>query len=56
VPGVTPVREGVGLGNSRARLQHLYGSRATVELSAHRDAARLRGTRVVIRLPWAESP
>jgi signal transduction histidine kinase len=55
VPSVTPVREGVGLGNSRARLHHLYGSRATVELSAHRDAARLRGTRVVIRLPWAGS-
>jgi len=58
-PGVAstnPIREGVGLGNSRARLQHLYGSRATVELSAHRDAARQRGTSVVIRLPWAASP
>src|SRR5262245_1371167 len=52
---VPPIREGVGLGNSRARLQHLYGSRATVELSAHRDAARLSGTSVVIRLPWAGS-
>lgn len=56
VASVTPVREGVGLGNSRARLQHLYGSRATVELSAHGDAARLRGTSVVVRLPWAGSP
>ncbi len=58
-PGVAlgaPVRERVGLGNSRARLHHLYGSRATVELSAQPDAARLRGTSVVIRLPWAASP
>ena len=58
-PGVAtvgPVREGVGLGNSRARLRHLYGSRATVELSAQRDGSRPRGTRVVIRLPWAGSP
>jgi two-component system LytT family sensor kinase len=58
-PGVTsvsPVREGVGLGNSRARLRHLYGSRATVELSAQRDGSRMRGTSVVIRLPWAGSP
>lgn len=57
-PGVAsagPVREGVGLGNSRARLRHLYGSRATVELSAQRDGPRLGGTRVVIRLPWAAS-
>jgi two-component system, LytTR family, sensor kinase len=56
VASVSPVREGVGLGNSRARLHHLYGSRATVELSARRDGSRLRGTRVVIRLPWAGSP
>ena len=56
VARVSPVREGVGLGNSRARLRHLYGSRATVELSAQRDGSRLQGTRVVIRLPWAGSP
>jgi len=56
VAGVCPVREGVGLGNGRARLHHLYGSRATVELSAQGDGSRLRGTSVVIRLPWAGSP
>jgi len=56
VARVSPVREGVGLGNSRARLRHLYGSRATVELSAQRDGSRLQGTTVVIRLPWAGSP
>jgi len=52
----SPIREGVGLGNSRARLQHLYGSRAMVELSPRHDGAELRGTSVVIRLPWAGSP
>lgn len=56
VASVTPVREGVGLGNSRARLHHLYGSRAAVELSAQPNGSGLRGTRVVIRLPWAGSP
>lgn len=56
VASVTPIREGVGLGNSRARLHHLYGSRATVELSARHDAVRRRGTRVVIRLPWVGLP
>jgi signal transduction histidine kinase len=55
VASVSPVREGVGLGNSRARLHHLYGARATVELSAQRDGSRPRGTRVVIRLPWVGS-
>jgi two-component system LytT family sensor kinase len=56
VASLSPVREGVGLGNTRARLNHLYGSRAAVELSAQRDGSRLRGTSVVIRLPWAGSP
>lgn len=58
-PGVASsslLREGVGLRNSRARLHHLYGSRAAFELSARRDGSRLRGTSVVIRLPWAASP
>jgi LytS/YehU family sensor histidine kinase len=56
VASLSPVREGVGLGNTRARLNHLYGSRAAVELTAQRDGSRLRGTSVVIRLPWAGSP
>jgi sensor histidine kinase YesM len=56
VASLSPVREGVGLGNTRARLTHLYGSRAAVELTAQRDGSRLRGTSVVIRLPWAGSP
>ena len=57
-PGVasaSQLREGVGLRNSRARLNHLYGSRAAFELSARRDGSGLRGTSVVIRLPWAAS-
>jgi len=57
-PGVVslnPVREGVGLGNTRARLQQLYGSRAAVELSTQRDDSPPRGTSVVVRLPWAAS-
>jgi two-component system, LytTR family, sensor kinase len=53
---VAPVREGVGLGNTRARLRQLYGARAAVELSAQRNGSPLRGTSVVIRLPWAAPP
>jgi two-component system, LytTR family, sensor kinase len=44
--GPMPVREGIGLSNTRARLRHLYGPRATVDL----EAAEV-GTRVVVRLP-----
>jgi two-component system, LytTR family, sensor kinase len=55
VASLNPVPECVGLGNSRARLRHLYGSQATVELSPQSDGSPLRGTSVVIRLPWAES-
>lgn len=56
VPTPSALREGVGLRNSRARLHQLHGSRATVELSARPDDSRLRGTSVVICLPWAGSP
>jgi len=56
-PGVTDrpsVRQGIGLGNTRARLHHLYGSRATLQLGAAREQADARGTRVEIRIPLPE--
>lgn len=48
-PGVNggPVREGIGLTNTRARLHHLYGSHATVHLGAAAP-----GARVEIRIPF----
>jgi hypothetical protein len=58
-PGVgdgVRLQEGIGLRNTRARLHHLYGSRATVALgSAHGETA-LPGTRVEIRIPFQETP
>ena len=42
------VAEGIGLGNARARLRQLYGSRASLELSSGRDGV---GTSVVVELP-----
>lgn len=47
-PGVNgaPVREGIGLKNTRARLHHLYGSRATIDLGAADPGARIE-----IRIP-----
>jgi LytS/YehU family sensor histidine kinase len=52
VRGGVAVREGVGLGNTRARLRHLYGSGATVHLEA---AHGMPGVRVDIRLPFRET-
>jgi two-component system LytT family sensor kinase len=49
-PGVSVPREGVGLGNTRERLLHLYGPRASVTL---RTAER--GARVELRLPINEN-
>jgi two-component system, LytTR family, sensor kinase len=57
-PGVAssgPVREGIGLRNTRARLHHLYGSRATVELGPAHGKKDSPGTRVEIRIPFGET-
>lgn len=45
------VREGVGLGNTRARLAQLYGPRATVGLRTATEASASQGTRVDIVIP-----
>jgi two-component system, LytTR family, sensor kinase len=50
IPAGVPVREGVGLSNTRARLLQLYGPRATIDLRAASP-----GARVEIRIPY-ESP
>jgi two-component system LytT family sensor kinase len=56
VAGNGPVHEGIGLGNTRARLLHLYGTQATVALgTAHRQAT-WRGASVEIRIPYRETP
>lgn len=47
------VREGVGLRNTRARLHHMYGPRATLELRQTRHSVESPGVRVDIRLPFA---
>jgi len=48
----TLVHEGIGLGNTRARLRQLYGERATLELRSA-AAASGSGARVDIHLPFA---
>jgi two-component system, LytTR family, sensor kinase len=45
-------REGVGLGNTRARLQELYGDAHTVEIR-NADGG---GALVRLTIPWVESP
>jgi two-component system, LytTR family, sensor kinase len=47
IPAGEPVHEGVGLSNTRQRLLHLYGPRATIDL---RPASP--GARVSIRIPY----
>jgi LytS/YehU family sensor histidine kinase len=51
-PGLGPgdVKEGVGLGNTRARVATLYGPRATLDLAAGPGG----GTRVTVRIPYRE--
>jgi two-component system, LytTR family, sensor kinase len=46
-----PVREGVGLGNARARLEHLYGPGERLTLSP----APSGGVRVTLRVPFSEA-
>jgi LytS/YehU family sensor histidine kinase len=48
------IREGVGLGNTRVRLEHLYGARASVQLSADSARSQSPGARVEIRIPFRE--
>jgi two-component system, LytTR family, sensor kinase len=58
-PGVAssgPIREGVGLRNTRERLHHLYGPRATVELRAVDGRAESPGARVEVRIPFSGPP
>jgi two-component system, LytTR family, sensor kinase len=49
-------RQGIGLGNTRARLAHLYGSRSSVEWRAADPQSPTPGMRVAIRLPFHEHP
>jgi two-component system, LytTR family, sensor kinase len=58
-PGVgdgAMVREGIGLRNTRARLHHLYGAAASVQLRTAFGTIDSRGTRVEIRIPFREAP
>jgi LytS/YehU family sensor histidine kinase len=58
-PGIgngTSVREGIGLRNTRARLNQLYGSRATVELRVAHEENGAAGTRVDIWIPFSAAP
>jgi two-component system LytT family sensor kinase len=55
-PGIvirTGMREGIGLRNTRARLFHLYGSRAAVTLEAASGSIASPGARVAIQIPYA---
>jgi two-component system LytT family sensor kinase len=57
-PGVgdsAPVREGIGLRNTRLRLHHLHGARATVELGSAQGETESPGARVEIRIPFLET-
>ena len=58
-PGVgdgAMVREGIGLRNTRARLHHLYGAAASVQLRTASGTSDSGGTHVEIRIPFSEAP
>jgi two-component system, LytTR family, sensor kinase len=50
------IRDGLGLSNTRARLHHLYGSRATVDLRSANGGVGSSGARVDIRIPYQAAP
>ena len=52
VPMGGPSREGIGLGNTRARLEALYGETQSLRI----EPGRVTGTRVTVRLPLSAEP
>ena len=50
--GATPTGDGVGLPNTRARLQHLYGDRHSCDINPSPGG----GVTVTLRLPFREAP
>jgi two-component system, LytTR family, sensor kinase len=52
IRGSDRIREGIGLGNTRVRLEHLYGARASVQLGADSTRPQSPGARVEIRIPF----
>jgi LytS/YehU family sensor histidine kinase len=46
--GAVPEREGIGLTNTRSRLQHLYGDRQVLELRPRPEG----GLEVIVRVPY----
>jgi len=51
-----PVREGIGLRNTRERLRRLYGEHATMRLGWAENGDAPKGTRVDITLPFSAVP
>jgi len=52
VAGAAPVGGGIGLANTVARLEHLYGHRQRLDLENRAEG----GLRLTIELPWHTSP
>ena len=55
IPDENLRRDGIGLGNTRARLEQLYEGRSSVTYRAADPAAPFPGARVEIRLPYRET-